>query len=78
MSTFSWPHCWPHWVTAQLDIPKGEVRITVTLEPFSYSWEVPRGEATSRDTLRIAQQVYLGLKDKKARLDRVTQRITQK
>lgn len=68
---------YPPWLKAEVIDHGHNVRITVKYGIFEQSFEVPRGE-TNYDTDRIAYQLYLSLKDKQARLDAVTSRITQK
>jgi len=68
---------YPPWVTAKVIDHGLTVLITVKYGVFEQSFEVPRG-GTNYDTDRIAYQLYLSLKDKQARLDAVTSRITQR
>lgn len=68
---------YPPWLKSEIVEYGLVVRITVAYGAFEQSFDVPRGE-TGYDTDRIAYQLYLSLKDKQARLNAVTFRITQR
>ena len=66
---------WPPWAEAKIDNLTGVVHVRVFYGQFEHKFEVPRGEATSRDTQRICRQLYLSLVDKQDRIDRATKRL---
>lgn len=69
---------WPLWATAEPTADEKAVRITVVHGVFSHTFELPRGDATSREARRIIYQVLDGLKEKERRLAAITTRITQR
>jgi hypothetical protein len=78
MAQINYGFNWPPWVESWVDLLSDEVHISVEYGQFKQQFVVPRGQATSLDTQRIVRQLYLSLKDKQARLDAVTARITQR
>lgn len=77
MSVAHYTPQWPPWSKSWVDCYKGEVHIEVKFGQFSEQFVVPQGQARSHDTQRIMVQLYQSLKDKQARLDAVTKRITK-
>lgn len=71
MSTFNWPP----WVTAEHKPGDDTVWLTVTAGGSEYRWPVRSGEATSRETLRIAGQIRAGLIQRQASLRAITARL---
>ena len=78
MAQINYGFNWPPWAKSWVDLLSNEVHISVKYGQFEQQFVVPRGQATSLDTQRIVRQLYLSLKDKQARLDAVTARITQR
>lgn len=69
---------WPPWVKVTHNAIFGDVTLKVTVSASDFSFTVPQKDASSFETQTIVRQLYLTLKDKQARLDAVTARITQR
>ena len=69
---------WPPWVKVTHNTLYGDTTFKVTVGACDFSFTVPQKDASSFETQTIVRQLYLSLKDKQARLDAVTARITQR
>lgn len=69
---------WPPWVKVTHNAIFGDVTFVVTVGASHFAFTVPQKDASSFETQTVVRQLYLALKDKQARLDEVTARITQR
>jgi hypothetical protein len=69
---------WPPWVKVTYNTLYGDATFKVTVGASDFSFTVPLKDASTFETQTIVRQLYLTLKDKQARLDAVTARITKR
>lgn len=69
---------WPPWVQVTYNPHYNDATFVVTHGSFHHAFTTPLKDASTYETQLIVRQLFLSLKDKQARLDAVTARITQR